>query len=138
MIKRLQGHKVGTVQASAHLQTFIMLRRHTFFQVQKSMQKWPLRPAAGGNPIYNKKRPPGKLTPQSLRSDSSGLKSFLIVNAPAEGAKDIRKSIDCLHRLNVFELPAERAWLNIQILRVFVAMRRFVTTNGIRMSLLPF
>jgi len=79
------------MQSPVHLQTFIKLRWHTFFQVQKSMQKWPLRPADGGNPIYNKKRPPGKLTPQSLRSDSSGLKSFLIVNAPAEGAEARRK-----------------------------------------------
>jgi len=54
--------------------------------LQKVGKKSP-RPNAGKRPINNQERPPGKLTTQSLRSNSSGLKSFLIVNVPAKWAR---------------------------------------------------
>jgi len=42
--------------------------------------------------IYNQERPPGKLAAQNRRSDSSGLKSFLIVNVPAKVAEEFMMS----------------------------------------------
>jgi len=56
-------------------------------------KKWAKNagPNAARKPIYNKKRPPKKLAPQSLRSDSFWLMSFLIVNVPAEWAEEKKR-----------------------------------------------